>query len=229
MDHPSSTHLNQALAALRSIPWLMRIADETLHKLALAARLEVHPSGSQVGRRGRLSTHFMLVVRGTVLVGFYTHDGRRHVVNLLGPGQFQSLIPLIDERPQIHDSICKGEVLLLFIPRDAIVEALNTDQQFAWEILRLLCSRTRRLYEALGESHTLSLSPRLARILRGLFAEHGPQISIDQEDLADILGATRQSINRELKSLESRGVIALGRGRVTLILADGLEEECGNF
>lgn len=228
--HAQASHdLEQALQALRTIPWLKRIQEVTLQKLAKAARLEQNPSGSQVGYRGRECSHFMLVVQGTVLVGFNTADGRRHVVNLLGPGQFQSLIPLIDEGPQIHDSHCKGDVRLLFIPRDVIVQALQEDQRFSWEILKLFSYRSRRLYEALGESHTLSLAPRLARILRGLFAEHGRTLSIDQEEIADILGATRQSINRELKALEAQGVIALGRGRISLILAQPLEELCGTF
>ena len=224
-DH-RSPH-DQALVALRSIPWLMKAQPGTLELMARSAHLESHPGGTQVGWRGRIATHFMVVVRGTLLVGFDMPDGRRHVINLVGPGQFQSLIPLIDERPQIHDTHCREDAVLLLIPRDAFVSALQGDPSLSWEILRLLCVRSRRLYESLGESHTLALAPRLARILRGLFAEHGQQLSIDQEELADILGATRQSINRELKVLEKTGAIALGRGKISLILAEKLKEHCG--
>ena len=218
---------DQALAALRSIPWMMKAQPGTLELLARSANLESHTGGTQVSWRGRISTHFVVVVRGTLLVGFDMPEGRRHVINLVGPGQFQSLIPLIDERPQIHDTHCREDVTLLRIPRDAFVAALQGDPALSWEILRLLCTRSRRLYESLGESHTLALAPRLARILRGLFAEHGAQLGIDQEELADILGATRQSINRELKVLEKTGAIALGRGKISLILAEKLQERCG--
>ena len=71
------------------------------------------------------------------------------------------------------------------------------------------------------------LSWAVLRILRGLFAEHGAQLAIGQEELADILGATRQSINQELKVLEKTGAIALGRGKISLILAEKLQERCG--
>jgi CRP-like cAMP-binding protein len=223
---PRSPH-DQALAALRAIPWLMKAQPGTLELMARSAHLESHAGGTQVGWRGRIATHFMVVVRGTLLVGFDMPDGRRHVINLVGPGQFQSLIPLIDERPQIHDTHCREDAALLLIPRDAFVSALQGDPSLSWEILRLLCVRSRRLYESLGESHTLALAPRLARILRGLFAEHGAQLGIDQEELADILGATRQSINRELKILEKTGAIALGRGKISLIQAERLRESCG--
>lgn len=223
---PRSPH-DQALAALRSTPWLMKAQPGTLELMARSAHLESHAGGTQVGWRGRIATHFMVVVRGTLLVGFDMPDGRRHVINLVGPGQFQSLIPLIDERPQIHDTHCREDAALLLIPRDAFVSALQGDPSLSWEILRLLCVRSRRLYESLGESHTLALAPRLARILRGLFAEHGAQLGIDQEELADILGATRQSINRELKILEKTGAIALGRGKISLIQAERLRESCG--
>lgn len=223
---PRSPH-DQALAALRAIPWMMKAQPGTLDLLAGSAHLESHPGGTQISWRGRISTHFMLVVRGTLLVGFDLPDGRRHVVNLIGPGQFQSLIPLIDERPQIHDTHCREDATLLHIPRDAFVSAFQADPGLSWEILRLLCARSRRLYESLGESHTLALAPRLARILRGLFAEHGAQLAIGQEELADILGATRQSINQELKVLEKAGAVALGRSKISLILAEKLEERCG--
>jgi CRP/FNR family cyclic AMP-dependent transcriptional regulator len=223
---PRSPH-DQALAALRAIPWLMKAQPGTLELMARSAHLESHAGGTQVGWRGRIATHFMVVVRGTLLVGFDMPDGRRHVINLVGPGQFQSLIPLIDERPQIHDTHCREDAALLLIPRDAFVSALQGDPSLSWEILRLLCVRSRRLYESLGESHTLALAPRLARILRGLFAEHGAQLGIDQEELADILGATRQRINRELKILEKTGASALGRGKISLIQAERLRESCG--
>lgn len=223
---PRSPH-DQALAALRAIPWLASAQATTLELMARSAQLESHAGGTQVGWRGRIVTHFMVVVRGTLLVGFDLPDGRRHVTNLVGPGQFQSLIPLIDERPQIHDTHCRDDAVILRIPRDTFVAALQGDPGLSWEMLRLLCVRSRRLYESLGESHTLALAPRLARILRGLFAEHGQQLSIDQEELADILGATRQSINRELKVLEKTGAIALGRGKISLILAEKLKEHCG--
>lgn len=223
---PRSPH-DQALAALRAIPWLASAQATTLELMARSAQLESHAGGTQVGWRGRIVTHFMVVVRGTLLVGFDLPDGRRHVTNLVGPGQFQSLIPLIDERPQIHDTHCRDDAVILRIPRDTFVAALQGDPGLSWEMLRLLCVRSRRLYESLGESHTLALAPRLARILRGLFAEHGAQLGIDQEELADILGATRQSINRELKVLEKTGAIALGRGKISLILAEKLKEHCG--
>lgn len=222
----SASAIDHARVVLRNIPWLARIHPDTLEALARSARLESHPAGTQVGWRGRRAHHFLVVVRGTVLVGFDGPDGRRHVVNLIGPGQFQSLIPLIDERPQIHDTLCKSDAVLLLIPRDAFVAALNTDPLLAWEMLRLLCTRSRRLYEALGETNILGLTTRLARILRGLFAEHGQALTIAQEELADILGATRQSINRELKRLEAEGAIALGRGRIRLVLAERLQAHC---
>uniref|UniRef100_UPI00261558AB hypothetical protein n=1 Tax=Ramlibacter sp. TaxID=1917967 RepID=UPI00261558AB len=69
---------DQALAALRSIPWLMKAQPGTLALMAGSAQLEIHPGGTQVCWRGRISTHFMVVVRGTLLVGFDLPDGRRH-------------------------------------------------------------------------------------------------------------------------------------------------------
>ncbi|MFM8755499.1 MAG: Crp/Fnr family transcriptional regulator [Limnohabitans sp.] len=229
MNGLSASDREQVVAVLRAVPWLANVRDETLDLLAQSARLELHTAGAQVGRRGGVCTHLIVVIRGTVLVGFDMPDGRRHVINLLGPGQFQSLIPLIDERPQIHDIVCKSESMLLLIPRDVFVAALNGDQSLTWAMLRLLCDRARRIYGALGESHTLSLAPRLARVLRGLFAAHGQHITIAQEELADILGATRQSINRELKALETVGAIHLGRGRIDLVLAEQLHVQCDEF
>lgn len=218
---------DQVVQALEAVPLLRTARASTRQFLAQAAHSETHSPGSIVARRGQINNHLMVVVRGFLLVGFDLADGRRHVVNMVGPGNVQALIPLIDEKPQIHDAVARGWVQLLMIPRHAVVTAMDQDSELTWQVLRHLSSRSRRLYEALGERKESALGIRLARILRGLFGEYGDDLGVSQEELGDILGATRQSVNRELQSLRERGVIEVGRGRLFLCNASELKRLCG--
>jgi CRP/FNR family transcriptional regulator, cyclic AMP receptor protein len=215
------------MQALQAVTLLRTARPQTLQFLAQAARSEVHAPGSIVARRGQASHHLMVIVSGFLLVGFDLPDGRRHVVNMVGPGRVQALIPLIDEMPQIHDATARGWVQVLLIPRDAVVAAMNDDSELTWQVLRHLSMRSRRMYEALGERKESALGLRLARILSGLFSEYGADLAVSQEELGDILGATRQSVNLELQTLRESGVIEVGRGRLLLKDDVALRRMCG--
>lgn len=217
-----------ALQALQAVSWLNAARAATLERLAQAAHVEMHSTGAMVARRGQRCSHLMVVVSGFLLVGFDLADGRRHVVNMIGPGQVQALIPLLDEGPMIHDARTKGWVQVLLIPRDAFVMAMQDDLGLNWQVLRLLSARSRRLYDLLGERTALPLGVRLARILRGLFVQYGESLQISQEELAEILGVTRQSVNRELRELQAQGVATIGRGRVVLLNRPLLMSLCGH-
>lgn len=208
--------ISKALKALQAVPWLRVAQMQTLDLLAEAAHFEQHGPGTEIGRRGAACSHLMVVVSGFLLLGFDLADGRRHVVNMVGPGQVHALIPVLDEKPLIHDARTKGWVEMLLVPRDVMVKAMQQDTGLTWQVLRLLSQRSRYLYEALAERTALPLAVRLARILRGFFAQYGDTLDMSQETLAEILGVARQSVNVELQQLQFQGVLEIGRSRLRL-------------
>jgi CRP/FNR family transcriptional regulator, cyclic AMP receptor protein len=214
--------------ALAQVPWLAACGDAVVSALAADAGLEQVADGTTVAWRGRETDHLLVVASGALELSMTSPAGKRHVTNRLGPGQVFGLIPVLDEVPWIHDATAKGASEAVRVPRASLLAAMQTYPQLSVQIVHLLCSRARSLYEALASQSLMSLPVRVARVLAGQF--HGPDartLTMPQADLADMLGVTRQSLNVELRHLERAGVLRLGRGRISLLDRPALERLAG--
>lgn len=214
--------------ALRAVPWLAACGDEVIDSLAEYSRVQGVADGAAMAWRGRHDDRLIVVVRGMLEVSMASAEGRRHVLNVIGPGTVFGLIPVLDQRPWIHDAWARGPSEVLRLHRDALLETMRRHPPLAGAIVQLLCARARKIYSALAAQSLLELPARVARTLLMLAAERGtPVLALPQADLADMLGVTRQSLNRELQALLRRGAVALGRGRIELRDQAALREAAG--
>jgi CRP/FNR family cyclic AMP-dependent transcriptional regulator len=203
--------------ALRAVPWLAACGDEVIDALAAHARLQAVADGAAVAWRGRHDDRLLVVVRGMLEVSMASPEGRRHVLNVIGPGTVFGLIPVLDRQPWIHDARAQGPGELLRLHRDAVLDTMRRHPALAEAVVQLLCARARKTYSLLAAQSLLELPARVARALLMLAGERGtPVLALPQADLADMLGVTRQSLNGQLRALARRGVVTLGRGRIEL-------------
>lgn len=144
--------------------------------------------------------------------------------NRLTPGQWIGLIPIIAGKGASHNLRAHTAMVLLPIPRTTFQHALHTDKDLALMCLNLLCERSRSTYGNMAAETLLPLHARIARLLLMLMGQHGrdanSSIELDlkrsQDEFSDMLGITRQSLNRELKAPEKQGLIAIAYSRITL-------------
>ena len=214
--------------ALRAVPWIHGCGKEVVTALANRSRLQALGDGATVAWRGRHGDEMLIVVRGLLEVSMASPEGRRHVVNVVGPGTVFGLIPVLDGLPWLHDAVTRGTGEVLWIHRDALLEAMRQHPALAQAVVLLLCSRARKTYDALAAHSLLSISARLARTLLNLLQERGtPFLALTQADLADMLGVTRQSLNEQLQAFVRQRAIALGRGRVEVLDRAALRQAAG--
>ena len=124
-----------------------------------------------------------------------------------------------------------GDTMVLQIPAGSFRAAVGHCPEAMASLSRLLCQRSRALYEHAADSALLTLGGRCARTLlylmetHGLPRTHGVAISlkVSQSALADMIGCTRQSINRELKLLERQGLIAMRYSHFAILDGAGLQ------
>ena len=167
---------------------------------------------------------FGVLVKGLLKVSSSSLDGREAILGFIRPGQWFGELALVDGGSRERDFFSAGTSEILVVEPEAM-HGLLQDAQLAFQLTRLLASRTRSLL-MLVESFTLRSS--LARTARRLVmlayddeaeTAHGsaaPRAALDisQDALASMLGMTRQSVASQLRQLADRGAISQAYGRV---------------
>lgn len=220
----------QRLTLLRSMLQNEPCEAATVDTLLAEGRLESVAAGTPVAWAGQPMSDLLLVVQGALEISRVGVDGRRHVTSFSGPGHWFGLIPIIDGQAAVHDAWAHGDALLLRVPRASFLRCLEADRLLNRTTMLRLCQRSRAMYDALADDGLLPLRARTARALERI-ASGFPQplgsgvrmrLAVSQDEIADMLGVTRQSANQELKQLERDGLITLGRGVVELLDRDRL-------
>jgi len=172
--------------------------------------------GSILFVQGELGARCFAIVSGTVKLSAYNADGREAVLAVLGPGDVFGELALFDEAPRSADATALEDADLLSIDRTGLNEAIAAHPEIATALLRVLGRRLRQANEAFQDIAFFDVPGRVARRLAdladsyGVEAEEGVMIDIflSQESLAQMVGATRESVNKALALLKRRGLVA---------------------
>lgn len=209
---------------------LARVSTATLDALHAVATARSYVQGQVLHLRGDPMPELLVILSGSIEASIEDADGRRSIVWYLGPGQWIGLISIVDGQGSVHNLRAHTDAKALGFPRQRFIDAIKSDPALAMLCLQALCDRSRTLYANLAAEGLLGLRARIARLLLRLFEQHGqlgdqgPEIGLKftQDDLAAMLGISRQSLNRELRGLESAGIIALAYSRIGLRDIDAL-------
>lgn len=152
------------------------------------------------------------VVEGALCIGSTDVHGLPSLLVYLEPHHWFGELPLIDGQPRTHDAVADGATAVLCVPNTRLQAWLESHPVHWRDIARLCASKLRVAYQVLGEPGSLPqrLARRLWLVAHG-FGSRGTdprlRLNLSQEQLAHMLGASRQSINMALRSLEQSGVI----------------------
>jgi CRP-like cAMP-binding protein len=162
------------------------------------------------------------VRRGQIRIATGTESGRRLTLNLLGSGDVFGEVALLDGCPRTADAIATEPTELFMVRRRDFLDLLERQPTVAVRIVEVLCRRIRWMSERMEESVLLPLSARLSRRLLALADDYGAELHISQEELAIFVGATRESVNRQLQAWRRGGIVELGRSRIHVLDPDAL-------
>jgi len=200
--------------------------------LAAGERLNLR-MGEMLYRQGDVPGGFFGVVSGSFKVSTLREDGKEGILAVIEAGNWFGEISLIDRLPRPHDVTALEPAEVLVVGRNAF-EGLMTNSTFARAMSVLLSTRVRLLYSLVEDTMLRSISTRVARRLmalaRGdasLARECRLVIPVSQEQLAMMLGVTRQTLSKELKILERDGVLLVGYCRIEIRSLAALEARSG--
>jgi CRP-like cAMP-binding protein len=216
----------QPATFLRSIP-LAAAAD-----LRSRGRERRFSTGQALFREGDPPSSVAVILDGTVKVSASGVGGTEALLAMRGPGSVIGEFAAIDRTVRCATVTAVRPVRALFVPCPAFEAFLAEQPSAALALLRLVVARLRDADRMRIEFGTLEVQARLARRLLELARDHGEEVdgeivirlAVTQDDLAGMVGASRQSVARGLRELREGGLITTGRRTITIIDAAGLTQ-----
>ncbi len=178
--------------------------------------------------KGDPTTGMMAVVSGCVQIRTVSEAGKQLVLNTMREGEMLGEIGVLDGGERTADAVAVEPTELLTIDRRAFLDLINRNPDFSMTLMEILCSRIRGTSEQAEDLALLDLKKRLAKKLLGLADEEkeGGKAVIrhSQQDLASMVGITRESINKHLGAWAKDGLIAVGRTEIEIVDEQGLRD-----
>jgi CRP-like cAMP-binding protein len=199
---------------------------------AILARAHVRRlnDGASLAARGTPAEDWIGVAKGAVRVSSVSLSGKQVTLTYAEPGTWFGDIALFDCLPRTHDASAHGATTLLVVRKADFKDLLSQHVELYDALLRLNCRRLRLYFNLIEDLNTRPLAARLAKQLLLLAKSYGIAqgeeirigLQLAQEDLAQLLGASRQRVNQELKELEREGVLRVEPTRLVVLSRDKL-------
>lgn len=186
--------------------------------------------GEVLFEEGEPGNRLYIITDGKVKLGHTSMDGRENLLAVLGPGEIIGELTLFDPGPRSTTATAVSPVTLLHLDHADLNAILDTNPTMGKHMLRALARRLRRTNESLADLVFSDVPGRVAKALLDLAdrfgtpAEDGVHVPHDltQEELAQLVGASRETVNKSLADFVSRGWIHLEGRAVTLLDLDRL-------
>jgi CRP-like cAMP-binding protein len=183
-------------------------------------------------RQGDPGLLLYIVESGEVRLSLTSAAGKEIILALVGPGGLFGELAVLDGEPRSSDAAARVTTWLLSLHRDPFIGFLKAHPDAAIGVITALSHRVRRTTEYVQDGAFLDVPARLARVLLRLAASGGqggpdgvvlaPQLS--QGELGDIIGATRESVNKWLAFFERQEVIRRDKGLVRVLRPEELKK-----
>ncbi len=220
----SKAPVDQVLRLLQGVPFFAGVPRENLAAVTAVCRPQSYRRHQVIFQRGDPGDTLHIVKSGLVRIVLSSPDGSEILLALMMPGDFFGELSLLDGLPRSATAVASEPTVTLTLARTGLFRVLERSPQIAHQIILALSARLRRTDVLLGDSAFLDVATRIAKRLRDLARAQGGRdppagpraIRVTQAELAAMVGASRESVNRELRALVARGVIRVGRGRILL-------------
>ncbi len=208
---------------IRKIPLFSPLAETDLERLASLLRRKILRKGEVLFRQGDEGTALYIILQGRIKISV---SRRMDTVTLaiLGEGEFLGEMALLDDMPRSADAVALEDSQLYALNRKDFLSFLHGNENAVHAVLSSLSQRLRRTDNLLAEMCFLNLSARLRNKLVELCETMASNLEhprtytlrISQQELGDMLGVSRESINKELRILRDKSFISTARNSIVI-------------
>ncbi|MEY4268949.1 MAG: hypothetical protein RLZZ58_165 [Pseudomonadota bacterium] len=202
-------------------------ADD-LHDLESRAVQVTFRKGKELLSQGDPGDNMLILTAGQVRISMLSSNGREIILAYAEAGAVLGEISLIDGGDRTASVTATSDGSAMKLGRNAFRDFAAAHPDFSWAVMQQLARRLRVADQTIESDRAYASGPRLARYLRRLTrvdSEHRPvRLELSQTELGNFAGMSREHINRQLRSWEESGIIALEQGRVRILDVSMLEE-----
>ena len=231
MDEPILTI--QEREAINNGRWFSSLSPSLRHDILRCAYVKRHKDGDLLAARGDPPEAWIACAKGAVRISSPAITGRQITLTYVEPGIWFGDVSIFDGDRRTHDAYAHGDTTTLCVARADFRKILANHVELYEALLRLQARRIRILYGLVEDLNTLPLRARLAKQILHLVRSHGIAslgdsqdmrigLQLAQEELAQLLGASRQRVNQELKAMEREDMLRIEPGGLVVRDRDGL-------
>jgi CRP/FNR family cyclic AMP-dependent transcriptional regulator len=214
------------LEILRAVPILSGVPENDLTALAHASRERSYPAGQVILRQDAAGDAMYVLIEGRVKVVLIGEDGREVILSVLGTGAVFGEMSLMDDEPRSAHVIAMTACRIMTLYRGAFHERLRASPDLCLAMLAALSTRLRLADERIRALSLLDVNGRVAHLILQQSAETGSDAfprRLTHQNMAELIGASRETVSRTLRHLSDRRVISIGRRQVTILDRAALE------
>ena len=186
------------------------------------------PRGTNIFAKGDPGVSLFAIRKGRVKITVPLVDGHDAVFNRMTDGDIFGEIALFDGLPRTADAVAITDCELFVIERRNFLPLVHEEPQIALKLIEILCARLRKTTQQAENLMFLHLPARLAKTLLRLSLGDGTtaerKIAITQKDLANIIGMSRESTNRQLRLWKKHKWVRPERGGIVILSVKALEQ-----
>ena len=221
MDEPILTI--EEREAINSGRWFSSLSPSLRHDILRCTYVKRFRDGTLISARGDMAEEWIACARGAVRVSSTSLSGKQITLTYVEPGIWFGDVAILDGDQRTHDAYAHGETTVVCVARADFRKILTQHTELYEALLRLQARRIRQLFGLVEDLNTLPLRARLAKQLLHLARSYGVTslanegeirigLHLAQEELAQLLGASRQRVNQELKAMEREDAIRIELG-----------------
>jgi CRP/FNR family transcriptional regulator, cyclic AMP receptor protein len=216
-------------AILRAHPFFKGLDSSIVNELGPRAVTRTLRKGAVLFRKGDQGSSLYVLVSGAMRVDAPSEGGRSAVFNLILPGEIFGEIAALDGGIRTADAVAIERSELMVIDRREVVPVLRKHPDLALRFIEILCGRVRRTSEQVEDIVFLDLAGRLAKLLLFLHQKavgsSEAKIRVTQREISQMVGASRESTNKQLRQWERARLLRIQRGAIVLLQPVQLAEQ----
>jgi CRP/FNR family transcriptional regulator, cyclic AMP receptor protein len=211
---------------------LGKLSPSEIDALVTYSRVERYAAGAEIFAKGSPGHSMMAVLRGTAKMSSVSPDGKEIVLNIIYAGEFFGEISVLDGGERSADATAMTDCELLVLRRRDLMAFLENHADICLILIKTLCQRLRRTSEQVEDVLFRHLQSRIAKALlrlaeqadRPTLSGRSIDLHLSQRELGNIVGSSRESINKQFQIWHRAGLIELAKGAIVIRDAEAIRQ-----
>ena len=214
-------NIGERTMTLKAVPFFTQLSDHELDLVRAVATEKTYPKNAVVLTEGEAGDSLYMIQAGKVKVFIGDEEGREIILKILGPGSFFGEMSMIDKQPRSASVTTLETSTFLVLQHAAFEKCVEQAPTIGNMVMQILAQRVREADRKIGTLALMDVYGRVASTLLELAVYTNGKLMVgeklSQQDLANMVGASREMVNRILKDLSDRGFISIESKNITII------------